>query len=308
MPDPSKAPPEITLSIFEPPGQPGGFFIAASGRNAVHGRKVIDRADAQKETTMPFKFDANGNIVTTGEGDKKQPIFVYGDGREAPFDADSTIASISRLNGEAKGHRERAELAEGKLKAFDGIEDGEAARKALELAKNIKEGDLIAAGKVQEIKDAAAASAKQAVADATRAAEAREKSLADENAKLTSNLNDHIIGGSFSSSAFIADKLAIPADIAQKVFGDRFKVEGGKLVPLDHSGNPIFSATRHGEHADFEEALQVIVNQYPNKDKILKGTGASGGGAAGSKAGAGGADLSKLSPTERLTAARAGAK
>ncbi|MBY0238124.1 MAG: hypothetical protein K2X55_02310 [Burkholderiaceae bacterium] len=257
---------------------------------------------------MPFKFDANGNIVTTGEGAQKQPVFVYADGREAPFDADGTIAHISRLNGESKGHRERAELAEGKLKAFDGIEDGEAARKALELAKNIKEGDLIAAGKVQEIKDAAAASAKQAVADATRAAEAREKALADENAKLTANLNDHIIGGSFAGSKFISEKLAIPADIAQKVFGDRFKVEGGKLVPLDQSGNPIFSATRHGEHADFEEALQVIVNQYPNKDHILKGTGASGGGAAGGKTGAGGADLSKLSPTERLTAARAGAK
>lgn len=144
---------------------------------------------------MPFKFDANGNIVTTGEGDKKQPVYVYADGREAPFDADSTLANISRLNGEAKGNRERAELAESKLKAFDGIEDGEAARKALELTKNIKEGDLIAAGKVQEIKDAAAASAKQAVADATRAAEAREKALADENSTLTANLSDHIIGG-----------------------------------------------------------------------------------------------------------------
>ena len=290
------------------PGNQAAFFIAASGCNAAPGRKVIDRADAQKEATMPFKFDANGNIVTAGEGDKKQPIFVYADGREAPFDADHTVTTINRLNGEAKSHREAKEAAEAKLKAFDGIEDGEAARKALELAKNIKEGDLIAAGKVQEIKDAAAASAKQAVADATRAAEAREKALAEENSKLTANLNDHIIGGSFTSSKFISEKLAIPADIAQKVFGDRFKVEGGKLVPLDQSGNPIFSATRHGEHADFEEALQVIVSQYPNKDHILKGAGASGGGAAGGKAGAGGADLSKLSPTERLTAARAGGK
>lgn len=234
---------------------------------------------------MPFKFNADGTIAMDAE--KKLPIFIQGDGREAPFDADSTVATIGRLNGEAKSHRERAEAAEGKLKGFEGIEDGEAARKALELAKNIKDGELITAGKVQEIKDAAAASAKQAVADATRAAEAREKELADTNVKLTGDLNNHIIGGSFASSKFIADKLAIPADMAQTFFGSRFKVDGGKLVPMNPDGSPIFSATNHGNHADFDEAIQVMVGQYANKDMILKGSGASGGGAQGGGAGAG---------------------
>lgn len=259
---------------------------------------------------MPFKIDSNGNLVTQGEGDKKLPVFVHPDGREAPFDADATVATIGRLNGEAKSHREAKEAAETKLKAFEGIEDGEAARKALETVKNIKDGELIAAGKVEEIKAAAAASAKQAVADATRAAEAREKALLDEKEKLTADLNNHIIGGSFAGSKFISEKLAIPADIAQKVFGDRFKVEGGKLVPLDSSGNPIFSATRHGEHADFEEALQVMVSQYPNKEMILKGTGASGSGASGGGGGAGGKptltreQFKALSPGEQAKAAK----
>lgn len=258
---------------------------------------------------MPFKTDANGAIVMDAE--KKLPIFIHADGREAPFDADSTVASIGRLNGEAKSHRERAEAAENKLKAFDGIEDGEAARKALELARNIKDGDLVAAGKVQEIKDAAAASAKQAVADATRAAEAREKALSETNQKLTSDLNNHIIGGSFTGSKFIAEKLAIPADIAQKVFGDRFKVDGGKLVPMGPDGNPIFSATRHGEHADFEEALQVMVGQYANKDMILKGSQASGGGAQGGGGGAGSKSMTRAqfdaaNPVARAEFAKSG--
>src|SRR5579864_5827439 len=115
---------------------------------------------------MPFKFDDKGFIVTQGEGDKKFPVFIHSDGREAPFDADTTVASISRLNGEAKSHREAKEAAETKLKSFEGIEDGPAALKALELVKNIDAGQLVQAGKVQEIKDAAAASAKQAVAEA----------------------------------------------------------------------------------------------------------------------------------------------
>lgn len=262
---------------------------------------------------MPFKFDANGAIVTQGEGDKKFPVFIHSDGREAPFDADTTVATISRLNSEAKSHRERAEAAETKLKPFEGIDDAEAARKALELAKNIKDGELITAGKVQEIKDAAAASAKQAVADATRAAEAREKTLLEQNTKLTSDLNNHIVGGAFTGSKFISEKLAIPADIAQKVFGDRFKVEGGKLLPMDANGNPIFSATRHGEHADFEEALQLMVSAYPNKEMILKGSGASGGGAqGGSGSNAGGkkqvtrSQFDSMSQAQRMEHAKTG--
>lgn len=260
---------------------------------------------------MPFKFNADGTIAIDAE--KKLPIFINAEGAEAPFDADGTVATISRLNGEAKAHRIAKETAEAALKPFKdaGIEDPVAAAEAVRLAKNLKEGDLVTAGKVQEIKDAAAASAKQAVADATRAAEAREKALSEQNAKLTADLNNHIIGGSFASSKFIAEKLVIPADIAQKVFGDRFKVENGKLVPMGADGNPIFSATDHGNHAGFDEALQVMVSQYANKDSILKGTGASGGGAQGSGGKGGGKEISRkqfesMNPVDRQAAVKAG--
>lgn len=236
---------------------------------------------------MPFKFNADGTIATTGEGDKKLPVFVHADGREAPFDADGTVATIGRLNSEARGHREAKEAAEAKLKTFDGIEDGAAALAALTTVKNLGAGELKTAAQVQEIKDAAAKSATEAVAAATRQAAEALKLATDQNTKLTGDLNNHIIGGSFAGSKFIAEKLAIPADIAQKVFGDRFKVDGGKLVPMNPDGTPIFSATDHGNHAGFEEALQVMVGSYANKDMILKGSGASGGGAGASKGAAG---------------------
>lgn len=262
---------------------------------------------------MPFKYDEQGNLVTQEVNGRKLPVFAHADGREAPFDADTTVANISRLNGEAKAHREAKEAAEAKLRAFDGIEDGEAARKALETIKNLGAGELKTAAQVQEIKDAAAKSAQEAVAAATRAAQEKERQLLEQNTKLTQDLNNHIIGGSFASSKFIAEKLAIPADIAQKVFGDRFKVENGKLMPLDASGNPIFSATRHGEHADFDEAIAVMVGQYANKDMILKGSGASGGGAAQSGKPGGGKEVSRsqfdaMGADERMSFAKSGGK
>lgn len=257
---------------------------------------------------MKLKLDANGNVVLQ-DG---KPIYILDDGREVAHDAAGTVATISRLNGEAKSHRERAEAAEGRLKGFDGIEDGPAALAALTTIKNLGAGELKTAAQVQEIKDAAAKSATEAVAAATRQAADSLKAMTDQNAKLTASLNDHIVGGSFAGSKFIAEKLAIPADIAQKVFGDRFKVDGGKLVPMDQSGNPIFSATRHGEHADFEEAMQVMVGQYANKDMILKGSGASGGGASSAPAGGSGkkaasrAQWDSMSQADRMEHSKAG--
>lgn len=261
---------------------------------------------------MPFKFNADGTIAIDAE--KKLPIFINADGVEAAFDADTTVANIGRLNGEAKANRIAKEAAEAALKPFKdaGITDAAAAAAALQTVGNIASGELTTAAKVQEIKDAATRTANEAVANATRAAEEKQRILTETNTKLTQDLNNHIIGGSFAGSKFIADKLAIPADIAQTFFGSRFKVDSGKLVPMDAQGNPIFSATRHGEHADFDEAIQVMVGQYANKDMILKGSGASGGGAAGGGAGAGGkkemgrSQFFALDPAGQAAAVKAG--
>jgi hypothetical protein len=260
---------------------------------------------------MKLKLDEKGNVVVQ-DG---KPVYTHDDGVDRPFDAVQTVATITRLNGEAKAHREAKEAAEAALKPFKdaGIEDAAAAAQALQTVKNIKDGDLVAAGKVQEIKDAAARSAQEQVAQATRAAAEREKALTEQKTKLTQQLHDHIIGGAFTGSKFIGEKLAIPADIARAAFGSRFKVDNGKLVAMDESGNPLFSSIRHGEHADFEEAIQVFVSRHPQKDMLLKGSGASGGGAnAGSGAGAGGkksvprAQWDAMSQADRMAHSKAG--
>jgi hypothetical protein len=81
---------------------------------------------------------------------------------------------------------------------------------------------------------------------------------------------------------------------------------------MAQNGNPIFSAVKHGEHADFEEAISVMVAAYPNKEMILKGSGASGSGAAGSSGGAGGGktmtrtQFEALDPTARAATIKGG--
>ncbi|WP_457302106.1 DUF6651 domain-containing protein [Phyllobacterium sp. P5_D12] len=210
-----------------------------------------------------------------------KPVYVHEDGKEAAFDAPTTVATISRLNGEAKAHREAKEAAEAKLKVFEGIDDGEAARKALETVKNLKDGELVTAGKVEEIKAAAKKAAEEQVAQAAKASGEQIRTLESERDKLRDDLYGEKIGGAFSRSKFISDKVAIPADLLQAQFGSRFKVEDGKTVAYDASGNKIYSRSKPGEIAEFDEALETIIDGYAHRDAILKGTGNSGTGSKG---------------------------
>ncbi len=56
-------------------------------------------------------------------------LYIHGDGKEVAHDVPQTVATIARLNGEAKTNRECYEKAESSLKAFVGAEDPVAAKK-----------------------------------------------------------------------------------------------------------------------------------------------------------------------------------
>lgn len=260
---------------------------------------------------MKLKLDETGHVVVA-DG---KPVYVHEDGKEIPFDAPGTVATITRLNGEAKGHREAKERAETALKAFEGIEDPAAALKAIETLKNIDQGQLVAAGKVDEIKAAANKAAEERIAAAQKELTGKLTESEQRNAALTSQLYDEKIGGAFSRSQFIADKIAVPADMLQAVFGKGFKVEDGAIVAYGGDGNKIFSRAKPGEIAGFDEALELMVEQYPFRDNILKGSGASGGGAGGGGGGSGGgakqvtrAAFEAMNPAKRMEFSKAGGK
>ena len=213
---------------------------------------------------MKLKLDENGNAVLQ-DG---KPVYVHDDGKEVAFDAPGTVATITRLNSEAKGHRERAENAEKAVKAFEGIDDPAAAKKALATVANLDAKTLVDAGEIEKVKAEISKAFQLQLDEVTGKAQTLEQQLYAEK-----------IGGSFSRSKFIADKLAVPADMVQATFGQNLKVEDGKVVAYDAQGQKIFSRARPGELADFDEAIETLVSQYPHRDHILKSSGANGGGA-----------------------------
>lgn len=256
--------------------------------------------------------EVNGKTYALVQDGK--PLFVDETGKDIPFDADHSVATIKRLNGEAQGHREAKEKAEGDLKKFEGITDPAAALKALETVTNLDQGQLVTAGKVEEIKKAAKEAAEKQVEAATKGLKEEITGLTGKLAKSEGAFFAEKVGGAFARSKFIADKIAVPADMMQSMFGSRFKIEDGKIVGLDGAGQPIYSRTKNGDVAEFEEAIESMVDAYPNKDSILKGTGSSGSGKKPGEGGMGGgktltrAEFDRLDPTARAAKMKDGYK
>ena len=198
------------------------------------------------------------------------PLYIHDDGKEVAHDAPQTVATISRLNGEAKTNRERYETAETSLKAFEGIEDPVAAKKALETLKNFDDKKLVDAGEIEKVK-----------AEAIKAVEDKYAPIVQERDAFQSQLHNELIGGGFARSKFIQDNIAVPVDMIQATFGKNFQIENGKVVAVGADGQKIYSRTRPGEVADFDEALESLVGGYQHKDSILKGNQSGGGGFQG---------------------------
>jgi len=236
---------------------------------------------------MPLKLktvEADGK--TFAEVKDGKPVYVDDtDNKEIAYDVPQNVAKILELNAENKKHRERADAAETKLKTFDGIEDPAAAIAAIQKLKDVDDGKLIQAGKVEEIRQAAQRAAEERVAAANKQ-NAIDLEKATKTAEtLQEQLYSEKIGGGFARSKFIAENVAIPPDILQAQFGKNFKVEDGKIVAYYNDGQKVFSRAKPGSDPDFDEAVELLIDAYPNKEYILKGKGGGSGGRPGSGGG-----------------------
>lgn len=210
---------------------------------------------------MKLKLDADGHVIV----ENGMPVYIFSDGKEAPFDAAYAMSKISALNGENKSHREAKEALEQKLSEFADIDDPIKAKEAIDIVAKLDQKKLIDAGAVDQVKAEITKVYEKKLTEATQRADRLERQYYEEK-----------IGGAFGSSEFIKEKLAIPADFVRARFGQNFKMEEGKIVAYDNQGNRIFSRSKAGEPAGFDEALELLVEAYPQKDHILKAVNSSG--------------------------------
>lgn len=222
-------------------------------------------------------IEVNGQTYAVIQDGK--PVYVHEDGSEVPHDAPHTVATISRLNGEAKTHREAKEQLEKQVKAFEGL-DPEQAKQALNTLQNLDTKKLVDAGEVDKVKAEITEALKKTY-------EPQLQQLQQECDAVQQQLHGELIGGGFARSKFIQEKITVPLDMVQNTFGKNFKIEDGKVVAYGTDGQKIYSRSRPGEPADFDEALETLVGGYQYKDSILKGSQAGGGGFQGGGQGGG---------------------
>lgn len=228
---------------------------------------------------MKLKMDENGSAVLQ-DG---KPVYVYDDGKEIQVDAEQLFAKIAELNNESKGHRLKSKELEEKFAKVGDMDLDELSR---------LKSEVDALGGLENVRKGAKINIEEVKAEIQKAYEAK---LSEKEKELSSK-DAHIykleVSNRFTSSKFISEKLILPPDIAEATFGSNFKIEDGQVVAY-LGGNKIYSRERPGEPASFEESVQVIVDAYPMKDRILRGVGASGSGASSSSNNANRSDANK---------------
>jgi hypothetical protein len=209
---------------------------------------------------MPFKakVDENGFVVVK-DGNA---VLLNDAGEEVMFTAPE---KVSELNRESASRRHEIKELKEKLSPFDGLDAAE-----IKELKAFKENNKDAKTQIEQIKAQIAKTYEEQIAG--------KDSVLSEKDKLIRKLS---VSNQFVGSKFLTENTVLPAEIAEAYFGQYFEVRDGGSVVAKFGGNDIYSKTKPGELASFEEAIKHIVENSAFKDAIMRDPGQSGTGALG---------------------------
>ena len=233
---------------------------------------------------MPVKIFEHEGKKYAELSEEGHPVYEV-DGKDIAYDGESIAKTLEETRGEAGNRRHEVKELKEKLEKYTGIEDPDAAIKAMETVKNYEDKKLVDAGEVETVKKNAIETVEKKYQDLI---EQKYKPMIGQAEKLEKQLHEEKIGGLFSRSEFIKEKLTVPVDMVRATYGDHFKIEEGNIVMRSASGNEIYSKTNPGEKATFDEALEIIIENSNHADHIMKGSNKSGSGAGGNQGGTGG--------------------
>jgi len=250
---------------------------------------------------MPWKRDENDQIVELGGN----PVIVYPDGKEAPFDGDATITAINKANGEATERRHQLKDLNTALAPLKdaGVEFSpdkilefvSGAVKNSEIVQNFDDKDFVAANKVKEITDKAIANVEQSY----------KKKINDQEILFTNKEADYLkkydqmdkmgrkllIESEFKSSEFLKKQIPnVPWDFFYNTYEKNFSVEhdnNGKanVKAQREDGTDVISLSKPGQFADPQEAIEILINEHPRRDSFMSGFQNGGAGSSQSQGG-----------------------
>jgi DNA-binding transcriptional MerR regulator len=205
------------------------------------------------------------------------------------------IEDTSGLKSALQKERSRADEAIKAMKQWDGL-DATQIRDLLSQFESDDEAKLIAAGKIETVIERRNEKLKAETAKKLHEADDKIKAAEKKAQKWNGRVLDNQVREAATKAGIHSNAIDDALLSARNIFeldaeGNAIQLKDGKPV-LGKDGSTPFSPSEW-----FESIREAKPHWWPAT--------ATGGGATQSKSGGGGADLSKLSPVERMNAARA---
>jgi hypothetical protein len=238
-------------------------------------------AKEDKDLKLTLKLNDEGTIELTDQG---LPIWIDQEDKEVVFDVAKLYNDKRAANAESASRRKRIDELEKQLnelhEKYQDL-DVEEAKKAVETLQNIDQQKLMDTEGVESVKR----QMKEAfTAELTKEREKWESELKDKSTTLemkSGQIRNLLVKNAFVSSEFLREKTLLTPDIAYAYFGTHFdirEVDGEPRAVGRLNGEDILSKTNPGELAEPEEAIQIIIDKYPSRERILKGNVQAGSG------------------------------
>jgi hypothetical protein len=136
-----------------------------------------------------------------------------------------------------------------------------------------KESNVDLVSKLEALEKAKTSDSKKATSESLELAN---QALKDENQRILDILESNkvkaqqdSIKSGFNNSKFVKE-LAVPVELVQSFMSKDFSYSNdGVLQAKDASGNVIMSSINIGQPADFNEAIEKLVNASPLKDSLI---------------------------------------
>jgi len=235
----------------------------------------------EKELKLTLKKDDEDNLVLSETG---YPIWVDQDGEERMYDVEKLLKEKQAANSESAGRRKRIEDLESQIHELQGKYEGidvDEAKRALDTLQNIDQQKLMDTEGVESVKR----QMKEAFeTEKTKERDTWEKQVKEREEALnlkTNQIRNLLVRNAFTSSEFLREKTLLIPEMAYSYFGNYFEVKEINGVPTAigrMNGEDILSKRNPGEIADPEEAIEIIIDRFPAKERILKGNVQAGSG------------------------------
>lgn len=225
---------------------------------------------------LKFKVDGDGKVAVSKDG---TVTLLQEDNTEVVADAaplSGLFKTLGTLREQVRTAEEKAAELDKELRKVGATDEERAEVLALSRkARALSDKDMVEAGKLEELLQTRTAALR----------EKYEKELAELRGTLSakdSQVYNLEVGSKFAGinntgRPFDGAKWTPTSDMVQALFEKNFRVENGKMVaylrlpgtndPKD-PGERVYNA--QGQPADFDEALAILRDKHPNRDKWKK--------------------------------------